>query len=73
VRAGSIAELRSALDEAKTATGTTVIVVEVDRYEGVPGYDSWWDVAVSEVSEAASVQAAREEYDAARRKERSFL
>jgi 3D-(3,5/4)-trihydroxycyclohexane-1,2-dione acylhydrolase (decyclizing) len=73
VRAGSIAELRSALDEAKAAAGTTVIVVEVDRYESVPGYESWWDVAVSEVSDAPGVQAARSEYDEARRQERSFL
>jgi 3D-(3,5/4)-trihydroxycyclohexane-1,2-dione acylhydrolase (decyclizing) len=73
VRAGSIAELRAALEEAKSDPRTTVIVVEVDRYEGVPSYDSWWDVAVAEVSAAPAVRAAREEYDSARRDERSFV
>ena len=28
-----------------------MIAIEVDRYEGVPGYESWWDVPVAEVSE----------------------
>jgi 3D-(3,5/4)-trihydroxycyclohexane-1,2-dione acylhydrolase (decyclizing) len=73
VRARSIVELRSALEQAKTAADTTVIVVEVDRYEGVPDYESWWDVAVSEVSEEPAVRAARAEYEAARRDERSFV
>jgi len=39
----------------------------------VPGYESWWDVAVAEVSEAASVRSAREAYETARRDERSFV
>jgi 3D-(3,5/4)-trihydroxycyclohexane-1,2-dione acylhydrolase (decyclizing) len=73
VRAGSIAELRSAIDDARAAAETTVIVVEVDRYEGVPSYESWWDVAVAEVSDAPAVRAAREDYEAARREERSFV
>jgi 3D-(3,5/4)-trihydroxycyclohexane-1,2-dione acylhydrolase (decyclizing) len=70
IRAGSIDELRAALEAAKAEPGTTVIVVEVDRYEGVPGYESWWDVAVAEVSDVESVRTARERYDAARRDER---
>jgi 3D-(3,5/4)-trihydroxycyclohexane-1,2-dione acylhydrolase (decyclizing) len=51
----------------------TVIVVEVDRYEGVPGYESWWDVPVAEVSELPAVRAVRAEYEQARRSERRFL
>jgi 3D-(3,5/4)-trihydroxycyclohexane-1,2-dione acylhydrolase (decyclizing) len=50
-----------------------VIVVEVDRDEAVPGYESWWDVAVAEVSEDSSVRAARETYETARRDERSHV
>jgi 3D-(3,5/4)-trihydroxycyclohexane-1,2-dione acylhydrolase (decyclizing) len=50
-----------------------VIVVEVDRYEGVPSYESWWDVPVAQVSELTAVQAARREYEEARRAERRFL
>ena len=55
-RVGSIAELREALARARAATKTTVIVVEVDRYEGVPGYESWWDVPVAEISELPAVR-----------------
>jgi 3D-(3,5/4)-trihydroxycyclohexane-1,2-dione acylhydrolase (decyclizing) len=51
----------------------TVLAVEVDRYAGVPGYESWWDVPVAEVADADSVRAVRAEYDAARQAERSYL
>jgi 3D-(3,5/4)-trihydroxycyclohexane-1,2-dione acylhydrolase (decyclizing) len=40
---------------------------------GVPGYHSWWDVPVAEVSESDSVNAAREEWAEMRAKERYFL
>jgi 3D-(3,5/4)-trihydroxycyclohexane-1,2-dione acylhydrolase (decyclizing) len=66
VRAGSIDELRAGLDEAKRQERTTVIAIEVDRYEGVPGYESWWDVPVAEVSAVDSVREARERYEQAR-------
>ena len=69
----TIADLRAALERAKAEPRTTVIVVEVDRHESVPGYDSWWDVPVAEVSEARATQKVREEYEAARRDERRFL
>ena len=72
-RVGSVAELREALAQARAATKTTVIVVEVDRYEGVPGYESWWDVPVAEVSELPAVRQARAEYEAAKAAERRFL
>jgi len=48
-------------------------VIEVDRYEGVPGYESWWDVPIAEVSERPEVQRARKEYDSARTAERRHL
>jgi len=47
-----------------------VVVVEVDKEMRVPGYESWWDVPVSEVSEIASIRQARAEYEAAVKKER---
>jgi 3D-(3,5/4)-trihydroxycyclohexane-1,2-dione acylhydrolase (decyclizing) len=72
-RTGSIDELRTALEAAKEEEGPVVIAVEVDRYEDVPGYESWWDVAVAEVSEVASVRAARERYETARADERRHL
>jgi 3D-(3,5/4)-trihydroxycyclohexane-1,2-dione acylhydrolase (decyclizing) len=73
IRASSVDELRAALEDAKAQERTTVIAVEVDRYEGVPGYESWWDVAVAEVSEVDSVREARERYDEARQAERSHV
>ena len=73
LRAATVAELRAALEQAKAETGTVVIAIEVDRYEEVPGYESWWDVAVAEVSSMPSVRQARDAYEAARRNERSHL
>jgi len=39
----------------------------------VPGYDSWWDVAVAEVSGMESVREARAHYEEARKRERQHL
>jgi len=50
-----------------------VIHVEVDRYVSVPGYESWWEVPVSAVSEAAGVRDARKGYDKAKQKQRRHL
>jgi 3D-(3,5/4)-trihydroxycyclohexane-1,2-dione acylhydrolase (decyclizing) len=47
--------------------------VETDTSQGVPGYESWWDVAVAEVSEMDSVRKAREGYEEARKRERHHL
>ncbi len=66
-------ELEEALQEARDQDGTTVTVVEVDKELGVPGYDSWWDVAVAEVSSMEAVKKARQEYEESRRKERHLL
>ncbi|MCA9995876.1 MAG: 3D-(3,5/4)-trihydroxycyclohexane-1,2-dione acylhydrolase (decyclizing) [Anaerolineales bacterium] len=63
----------TALTTAKTMDRTTVIYVRNDRYVGVPGYESWWDVPVAEVSTMHTVQAAREEWEENRAKERYFL
>ena len=66
-------ELKQALEEAKKADRTTVIVIETDAAIGVPGYESWWDVAVAEVSEMESVREARAKYEEARKRERVHL
>ena len=73
IRAANVAELRAALEAAKKEQGPVVIAIEVDRYEDVPGYESWWDVAVAEVSEVAAVREAREQYETAREGERSHV
>jgi 3D-(3,5/4)-trihydroxycyclohexane-1,2-dione acylhydrolase (decyclizing) len=63
IRARNIEELRDALVAAKTVDRTVVIYIPVDRYEGVPSYDSWWEVPVAEVSETGEVKAARVEHE----------
>ncbi len=66
-------DFAAALDAAKSIERTTVIYIRNDRYVGVPGYESWWDVAIAEVSEIDSVKEARAEYERAVQKERYFL
>jgi len=74
IRATTRDELAAALEEAKSVQGKPVcIVVEVDREQRVGGYESWWDVAVAEVSENAAVQQARAAYEEAKRKQRYYL
>jgi 3D-(3,5/4)-trihydroxycyclohexane-1,2-dione acylhydrolase (decyclizing) len=73
IEAQTIQNLNAALAEAKKQDKTTVIYVEIDRYAGVPGYESWWDVPVAEVSEIESVKEARINYEKAVQKERYYL
>jgi 3D-(3,5/4)-trihydroxycyclohexane-1,2-dione acylhydrolase (decyclizing) len=73
IRTTSVDGLRDALKEAKTVDLTVVIHIPVDRYEGVPDYESFWDVPVAEVSEMETVVAARKEYAENRRAERRYL
>jgi 3D-(3,5/4)-trihydroxycyclohexane-1,2-dione acylhydrolase (decyclizing) len=65
IRCRTVDELRSGLEAAKGEDSTVVLAIEVDRYEGVPGYESWWDVPVAEVSEVEAVQEARRAYEQA--------
>jgi 3D-(3,5/4)-trihydroxycyclohexane-1,2-dione acylhydrolase (decyclizing) len=72
-RARNIEELRDALVAAKKIDTTVVIQVSVDRYEGVPSYDSWWEVPVAEVAESAEVTKAREENEREQARRRWYL
>jgi 3D-(3,5/4)-trihydroxycyclohexane-1,2-dione acylhydrolase (decyclizing) len=72
IRATTHDDLLAALETARSETRTTVVVVEVDREVRVPGYESWWDVPIAEVSEVAAVKRARAEYEKAIKKERYF-
>jgi 3D-(3,5/4)-trihydroxycyclohexane-1,2-dione acylhydrolase (decyclizing) len=63
----------TALETARGIDHTTVIYIQNDRYIGVPGYESWWDVAIAEVSEIETVKSARQDYEQAVQKERYFL
>jgi 3D-(3,5/4)-trihydroxycyclohexane-1,2-dione acylhydrolase (decyclizing) len=73
LKAVTLDELKSALEQAKAFDRTTVIVVETDPAVKVPNYDSWWDVAVPEVSGMQAVREARTRYEEARKNERYHL
>jgi 3D-(3,5/4)-trihydroxycyclohexane-1,2-dione acylhydrolase (decyclizing) len=73
ISACTIEQFRQALQEARKAAKTTVIVVETDGEVRVPGYESWWDVAVAETSTMENVRKEREEYEKALKQERYFL
>jgi 3D-(3,5/4)-trihydroxycyclohexane-1,2-dione acylhydrolase (decyclizing) len=73
VSARTIADLRTALAEARASRESTVIVIETDREARVGGHESWWDVPPAELSPRSDVEAARRAYDEARRKQRWHL
>jgi 3D-(3,5/4)-trihydroxycyclohexane-1,2-dione acylhydrolase (decyclizing) len=73
IRATTRQDLQQALETARAEKSTTVIVVEVDKELRVPGYESWWDVAIAEVSESEAVRRARAGYEESRKNERMFL
>jgi 3D-(3,5/4)-trihydroxycyclohexane-1,2-dione acylhydrolase (decyclizing) len=66
-------ELKAALTAAREQKRTTVVVIETCYEQRVPGYESWWDVPIAEVSERDAVKAARRDYEEARKKERFFF
>ncbi len=73
IEATTLQSLKAALHEAREAPQTTVVKIDVDYYEQVPGYESWWDVPVAEVSEVDTAQEAYREYESDKQKERYFL
>ncbi|HZQ07720.1 MAG TPA: 3D-(3,5/4)-trihydroxycyclohexane-1,2-dione acylhydrolase (decyclizing) [Anaerolineae bacterium] len=73
IAANDLPSLQNALEESKRAKQTTVVVIETDREERVPGYESWWDVALAQVSEIDAVREAAREYEVAKQKERYYL
>jgi len=70
-QAHSYDEFVAAYQAAKQTETTTVVYVQVDRYESVPSY-GWWDVPVAEVSEMPAVRAARQDWERMRAMERIF-
>lgn len=66
----SLGDLEAAIERAKRADTTTVIVIDTDAYSWTPG-DAWWDVGVPEVSTSQKVRAARADHMAAKQKQRT--
>jgi len=70
VRATTRGEAEQAIEAMRGHDRTSVVVIEVDKEERVPGYESWWDVPISEVSDIESIRQARARYEEAVKKER---
>lgn len=73
VRARTPEEFTEALVAAKKQPRTSVVVIETSYDQRVPGYESWWDVPIAEVSEREPVRIARQKYEEAKKKERFFF
>ncbi|TDC03887.1 3D-(3,5/4)-trihydroxycyclohexane-1,2-dione acylhydrolase (decyclizing) [Nonomuraea longispora] len=74
LRPESVADLRKALDAARSATETTVIHVRTDRLaDDAPSSEAWWDVPVAQVGTTSATYAAREEYESNKRSQRPHL
>jgi len=67
------ADFVDALEGVRSTDRTSVVYIQNDRYEAVPGYESWWDVPVAEVSEMPRVETAHAAWAAMRTQERDFL
>jgi 3D-(3,5/4)-trihydroxycyclohexane-1,2-dione acylhydrolase (decyclizing) len=65
-------ELRDALEAARSSERTSVIHVTVDKRASVPGFESWWDVPVAEVSGQPGVHEALERYEETRKEQRYY-
>ena len=65
------AELGEAFKRAKTADKTSVIVMNVDAYEGwtTEGH-TWWEVGTPHVTDNPKVEAAHKDWEATRAKQR---
>jgi 3D-(3,5/4)-trihydroxycyclohexane-1,2-dione acylhydrolase (decyclizing) len=70
IECASYVDFAAALRAARDVAQTIVIYVQNDRLHGVPGYDSWWDVPVAEVSDMPAVSTARREWETMRARER---
>ena len=64
------ASWRRALQEARSTSRTTVIVIDTDPVRATGAGGHWWDVAVPEASERGSVLAAHAAYIEARNKQK---
>jgi len=62
VHVASGAELNSAMQRARAATRTQVIVIDTTPWRTTDDGGAWWEVAIPEVSARAEVKAAREQY-----------
>jgi len=67
-----LTSLKAGLKEMKKQKRTTLITIETDLYQQVPGY-AWWEVPTAEVSEKKSVKQAYETYINNKKKQLYYL
>ena len=72
-RVHDLEEFRAALAEAKAATGPVLIEIETDPSVPAPSSESWWDVAVAEVSDLGTTVQARKTYENEKVRQRRYL
>jgi 3D-(3,5/4)-trihydroxycyclohexane-1,2-dione acylhydrolase (decyclizing) len=70
VHVGSVAELKEAMQRARAATSTQVIVIDTSPWRTTEDGGCWWEVAIPQVSPRAEVQSAREQYEASKGRQR---
>ncbi len=67
-KVASIGELDAALQRARSAPHTAVVVIDTDPLLSTEAGGTWWDVPVAEVSDNESVTAAATEYQEQQKK-----
>ncbi len=70
VKVANVAELKSAMQRARAATHTQVIVIDTTPWRTTDDGGAWWEVAIPEVSPRAEVRAARAQYETAKQRQR---
>ncbi len=71
VRVDGIAELKSAMQHARAAAKTQVIVINTTHTRTTEDGGCWWEVPIPEVSTRTEVNAARAAYIAAKKEQLS--
>ena len=70
-KVAGVAELEAALRRARASDRTYVVVIDTDPAISTEAGGAWWDVAVPEVSERPQVRAARADYEARIKQQRT--
>jgi len=70
VHVKNVAELKSAMAKARTATRTQVLVIDTTHTRTTEEGGCWWEVGIPEVSARPEVNAAHAELAAAKQDQR---
>jgi 3D-(3,5/4)-trihydroxycyclohexane-1,2-dione acylhydrolase (decyclizing) len=68
-KVGGIADLPNALERARRARKTAVVVIDTEPRQGTAEGGAWWDVAVTEAPKTSAQKKARKAYESARRRQ----